>query len=181
MWIPSLHVRSTEIKAVETSILKWLAASVSAAPRLVLIMRESLQAELAATRAASSQTQGLSLKQSMGAVLSAFDRRRRVSCYADVRFPVGKYLHALINDEAIDVDSTVLQYVRSSTFTNSITQFPDSQYQNQILVPESALCLIANATEVVSNDFIAKAIQKEFNAIWGKLMGHITSPESSAL
>ena len=116
----------------------------------------------------------------MSAVLSAFNNTRK-GFYGSVRFPVGKYLHALIYEEAIDVDATMLQYVRSSTFTNSITQFPDSQHQNQILVPESALCLIANATEVVSNDFIAKAIQKEFNAIWGNLMGHITSPESSAL
>eukprot|EP01035_Chromulina_nebulosa_P069361 gene69361-biopygen28230 len=118
----------------------------------------------------------------MGAVLSAFNKTRK-RFYGSVRFPVGKYLHALINEEQIAVDATVLQYVRSSSFTNSITEFPDSQNEYQLLVPESALCLLASANEVASNDIIVKEIQKEFKAIWGNLLDHITSPapESSQL
>ena len=177
MWIPFFHNSSPLLDATERSMLKWLAASVSAAPRLVEIMGKALQVQFADTWSGSSQ--GLTLRQSMGAVLLAFNKRRE-SCYPIVPFPVGKYLHALINDEAITVDATILQYVRSSTFTNSITQFPNSR-RNPVLVPESALCLLATATEVVSNDIIAKEIQKDLKVIWGNLLCHITSPESSPL
>eukprot|EP01035_Chromulina_nebulosa_P022916 gene22916-biopygen15191 len=177
IWIPFFHASSPLLNLPERAILKWLAASVSAAPRLVEIMGTALQEEFANTWSGSSR--GLTLRQSMGAVLSAFVELQN-SCYLPVPFPVGKYLHALINDEAIDVDFTMLQYVRSSTFTNSITQFPNERTK-PVLVPESALCFLASATEVVSNDIIAKEIQKEFKAIWGNLLGHITSPESSPL
>eukprot|EP01035_Chromulina_nebulosa_P024321 gene24321-biopygen15856 len=107
----------------------------------------------------------------MGAVLSAF-KKRRGSCYPTVPFSVGKYLHALINDEPVAVDATMLQYVRSNTFTNSITRFPSARTQ-AVVVPECALCLLATATEVVSDDSIAKEIQKEFKAIWRNLLDHI--------
>ena len=115
----------------------------------------------------------------MGAVLSAFNGTRK-SYYKNVQFPVGKYLHALIYADIIVVDDTTLRYVRSSSFTNSLTEFPEKNGADQFLVPESALCLLASTT-VVKSDAIAREIQNEFKAIWNNLLNHIESPLSSAL
>eukprot|EP01036_Dinobryon_divergens_P024909 gene24909-33402_t len=160
MWIPFFHGSSPLLDAAERAMLKWLAASVSAAPRLVEIMGTALHAEFAYTWAGSSR--GLTLRQSMGAVLSAFIKRRG-SCYPSMPFPEGN-----MSDPA-----------------PSQTPSPDSRVRDHN--PESALCLLATATEVVSDDdSIAKEIQREFKAIWRNLLDHLTTaavpvPESSPL
>ena len=177
IWIPSFHVSSTLIDATEKSMLKWLAASVNAAPRLVELMGEALIAEFANTWSASRQ--GLTLRQAMGAVLLNFDSIRD-GYYGNIQFPVGKYLFALIYKEAIIMDDTTLDYIRSSSFTNSITKFPGRRNEQQ-LVPESALCLLASTSAVSSNYVIEGAIQKEFKEIWGNLLAHITSDPSPPL
>lgn len=79
------------------------------------------------------------LRQSMGAVLSTFEAMR-CEYYGDVRFPVGKYLHGLINMKQIDMDDTTLEY---SSFTNSISLYPGKMRENRFIVPESAPCLLA--------------------------------------
>ena len=204
IWIPSFQHRAASsaaaaaaaasligIDARERSMLKCLAASVSAAPRLVEFMGAALQAEFVDTWPSSSSSsssswssstqQGLSLTQSMAAVLSAFDRMLRQSSYADARFPVGKYLHALINEKLVDMDDTALQLIRSSSFTNSVTDFPACRGFYQQLVPESILCLLAtsaSSSAVVNADgdaAIARAIQDEFKAIWANLLNHLTT------
>ena len=189
IWIPSLHAANSAtligIDARERSMLKWLAASVSAAPLLVELMGTALRAEFAdtwssaTTTTSSSSQQGLSLTQSMGAVLSAFDGMQK-SCYPDVRFPAGEYLYALINEEYIDMDDTAQQHIRSSMFTNSITYICSGRIIYPRLVPESSLCLLASTSAVNADDVIARAIQDEFKEIWNNLVNHLTrSPPSS--
>jgi len=178
MWMPFFSGSSSPIDARERSMLKWLAASVGAAPRLVELMGLALRAEVADTWSASGQ--GLGLRQSMGAVLSAFDDLRDMS-YADVRFPVGKYLHALIHQTPIAMDDITLEYVRSSSFTNSIAAFPGKKKENRYIIPESALCLLAGTSEANPDDIISMEIQEEIKVIWGSLVNHIKSPLGSSL
>ena len=178
IWIPSFHASSAPLNAKEKSMLKWLAASMSAAPRLVEIMGKALKAKYSNTWSASSQ--GLTLRQAMGAVLSEFTGMRKYY-YSRVQFPVGKYLYALINEKPIAMDAKTLRYVRSSSFTNSITKFDFSDKEDdayQFVVPESALCLLASTGLMDSGDIIATEIQKEFKEIWGNLLNHITSDPS---
>ena len=175
IWIPSFHASSAVINATERSMLQWLAASISTAPRLVELLGRALKAEFAKTWSASSQ--GLSLREAMGAVLSEFDSMVD-GYYGNVKFPVGKYLYALINEEPVVRDVKTLDYIRSSSFTNTITNF-DYLDENQQLVPESALCLLASTKQVDWDDIIATEIQKEFKEIWGNLLNHITCPLSS--
>ena len=172
IWIPSFNVSTTlMIDATEKSMLRYLAASVSAAPRLVELMGKALKAEFANTWSGSRR--GLTLRQAMGAVLLNFDSMRD-GYYGNIQFPVGKYLLALINEEAIAMDDTTLDYIRSSSFTNSITKF-SGRRKNQQLVPESALFLLASTSAVRSNYVIEGAIQDELKKIWGDLLDHITS------
>ena len=180
IWIPSFHPSSAPLNATEKSMLKWLAASVSAAPRLVEIMGNALKTEFTNTWSASRQ--GLTLRQAMGAVLLQFTEMRKCY-YSKVQFPVGKYLYALINELPIAIDAKTLRYVRSSTFTNSITEFDfsDTKDENQLIVPESALCLLASTGQMDSDEIIAMEIQKEFKEIWGNLLNHITSDPSPPL
>jgi hypothetical protein len=160
IWIPSFHVSSTLIDATERSMFMWLAASVSAAPRLVELMGQALKEEFANTWSGSRQ--GLTLRQAMGAVLSNFDSLRG-AYYGNIEFPVGKYLHALINEKQIAMDDTTLDHIRSSSFTNSISNFPGQIAESQFLVPESALlCLLASTSALSSNYVIEGAIQTEF-------------------
>jgi hypothetical protein len=178
IWIPSFHVGSTLIDATEKSMLRWLAASVSAAPRLVELMGKALKAKFANTWSGSRQ--GLTLRQAMGAVLLNFDSIRG-AYYRDIQFPVGIHLHALINEKQIAMDAATLRYVRSSSFTNSISKFPGQIAESQFLVPESALCLLASTRAVRSNYVIEGEIQDEFKKIWGNLLNHITSDPSPPL
>ena len=175
MWLPSFAASSTPIDAREKLMLKWLAASVSAAPRLVELMGQALQAEFADTRSASSQ--GYCLRQSMGAVLSEFESYV-LAYYGDLLFPAGEYLHALIHQQKLVMDDNTLEYIRSSTFTNSIKEFGGKKKENRFIVPESALCLLGNAGEVTSADVNRREIQKEFQAIWANLKDHIQSLNS---
>eukprot|EP01035_Chromulina_nebulosa_P023318 gene23318-biopygen15360 len=171
IWIPSLPASYT-IDATERAMLKWLAASVSVAPRLVELIGTALQSTFVDTWPA-----GLSLGQSMGAVLSEFDQSQKMY-YGRVRFPVGKYLHALINEKPIAMDNTVLRKVRSSSFTNSIKTFPGKKEDGQLLVLEAALYFLANTSNYDWQDEIATEIQKEFNEIWNSILNHIKFPLS---
>ena len=159
-------------------MLKWLAASVSAAPRLVELMGNALTEEFANTWSAGRQ--GLTLRQAMGAVLLTFDSMRD-GCYGNIQFPVGKHLHALIHGKPVAMAAATLRCVRSSSFTNSISNFPGQSTESQFVVPECALCLLASTgrVEVVdSDDIIAAEIQNEFEEIWGNLLRHIASDPS---
>eukprot|EP01035_Chromulina_nebulosa_P069285 gene69285-biopygen11109 len=80
------------------------------------------------------------------------------------------------------MDDATLDYVRSSSFTNSISNFPGRIKENQQLIPESALCLLASTEALISKDCaIEIEIQKEFKKIWGNLLNHIISGLSPPL
>ena len=94
-----------------------------------------------------NNSRGKSLKDSMDAILSTYENLQ-AEYYPTMAFPVGKYLHALVNGQPIAVDNTVLKYVGRSAFTNSISSFyvtkaaTDDEYS---IVPESSLSLLARA------------------------------------
>jgi hypothetical protein len=176
MWIPSLASSTTPIGNSEKAMLKWLAAAVSAAPRLVELMGTALQAKFIDTGSASSQ--GLSLSQSMGAVISEFEGYVR-ACYPDLPFPAGIYLHALMHKQKLAMDDTTLEYIRYSTFTNSITEFPGRKKENRLIVPESALSILVNTGEV--EDVHRREIQKGFQEIWVNLIQSLSSASGQPL
>ena len=120
IWIPSFN--SSNVPATEElTILRLLAATVNSAPRLMEIMGKSLQEQFENTWPYNGK--GLTLNQSLDAILSTYETIKR-SAYVSVPFPVGKHLHALINSKPVAFDAATLEYVRRSSFTNSITTFP---------------------------------------------------------
>eukprot|EP00597_Dinobryon_sp_UTEXLB2267_P018033 CAMPEP_0201112350 /NCGR_PEP_ID=MMETSP0812-20130820/77193_1 /ASSEMBLY_ACC=CAM_ASM_000668 /TAXON_ID=98059 /ORGANISM="Dinobryon sp., Strain UTEXLB2267" /LENGTH=473 /DNA_ID=CAMNT_0047375675 /DNA_START=346 /DNA_END=1764 /DNA_ORIENTATION=+ len=170
IWIPSFNGSSKRTSKRDKAILKMLAASVNSAPRLVEVMGRALRKEFENTWPVSGR--GQSLTQSLGAVLEDYELMKKRS-YPSVTFPVGKYLHALINSKHVVLDDTALEYVRSSTFTNCITRFPRRIYPDQAIVPESALSLLVAGTnfgqQINPNVFEAE-IKSEFDQIWSELM-----------
>ena len=103
MWVPSFN--STSNSKVAMAELSFLAASVNSAPRLVEMMGCALREEFHNTWPNNSR--GFGLKDSMEAILSTYDILQ-VEYYPKMAFPVGKYLHALVNGQPIAADDTVL-------------------------------------------------------------------------
>ena len=158
------------------SILEWVAASVNSAPRLVEMMGTALQKELIASGPLTNRKTQL-LKRSIAAVLSSYESEMDVR-YPKVTFPTGKYLYALIHGKPVALDNVTLGFIRTSTFTNSITKFQEVVGVPDI-VPESALSLLANVElfDSCAGDH-AVQIKKEIDQIWRELKNHVQSPAS---
>lgn len=122
---------------------------------------------------------GKGLKDSMAVILSTYENPQ-ARYYPKMTFPVGKYLHALVSGQSITVDNTVLEYVRKSTFTNSITSFyvANDVTDGDSIVPESSLSLLARAKIRNSSNEYEKEIKEEFDAVWDDLKTHILSKKS---
>jgi hypothetical protein len=93
-----------------------------------------------------------------------------------VKFPIGKYLYALIYGKPVALDNITLGLIRTSTFTNLIAQFQEEVSKPDI-IPESALSLLADAKffDSVPN-FYEEQIKGEIEHIWMKLKMHVQSP-----
>eukprot|EP01036_Dinobryon_divergens_P026582 gene26582-35250_t len=100
-----------------------------------------------------NNSRGKSLKDSMDAILSTYENLQ-AEYYPIMAFPVGKYLHALVNGQPIAVDNT-------------------PPLMMSIL---SSLSLLARADtgKLLLNKY-EKEIKEEFEAIWNDLKTHILS------
>ena len=176
IWIPSFNSTSNDTAPIAE--LSLLAATVNSAPRLVEMMGLALSSEF--QNSWPNNSRGKGLKDSMKAVLSMYESLQ-ARYYPDIAMPVGKYLHALVNGQPIAVDDDVLDYVRTSVFTNSLTSFRKSilKKQGKKIVPETSLSLLALASVDFSpaNEY-EKKIKEEFDAIWNVLNTHILSEKN---
>ena len=176
IWIPSFN--SSNVTATEDlTILRLLAATVNSAPRLMEIMGKSLQEQFENTWPYNGK--GLTLNQSLDAILKRYETLKK-AYYPRLAFPVGKHLHALINSKPVAFDAATLEYVRRSSFTNSITTFPRPGTDEIEVVPESALSLLADAnlfkTLSVTSTCYDTEIKDELDHLWSQLKSHIQSP-----
>lgn len=110
----------------------------------------------------------------MAAVLSSYESLMHVR-YPKVKFPMGKYLYALIHSKPVALDSITLGFIRTSTFTNSLTQF--QEVSSPDIVPESALSLLADVKFFDSApSYHEVQIKREVDDIWMELKKHVQSP-----
>ena len=131
------------------------------------IMGKSLQEQFENTWPYNGK--GLTLNQSLDAILKRYETLKK-AYYPRLAFPVGKHLHALINSKPVAFDAATLEYVRRSSFTNSITTFPRPGTDEIEVVPESALSLLADAnlfkTLSVTSTCYDTEIKDELDHLW---------------
>eukprot|EP01036_Dinobryon_divergens_P024264 gene24264-32699_t len=151
-----------------------LTAGLNSAPRLVELMVIALQKELISYRPLTNRSKAQFLKHSMAAVLSSYESQMHVR-YPTVKFPIGKYLYALIHGKPVALDNITLGLIRTSTFTNSIAQFQEVSKPDIVL--KSALSLWGDVKFFESApSFYEEQIKLEIDHIWMALKMHVQSP-----